>query len=787
MRPLIPGAAAALLLLAAAARGQELPLVAGVEPQPVLAQALRLDEALSFLGSSLAPEDSHRLRELAAAAHTPRTVAEVQAVLDRYCLAMVHINPESRVKAVRGPAHAELVQEGWSSFLVKVHNEAGVTARLEADSPNAQPILSHSTNAPRPDPARGISDGEIANRFLELLVYRRRPLAPALSGLKLEYAVLQIYTRAVGKREARIGFHVGQGTQDIGFRGTLDVLFDCRPSVRTVFRVLDHDGTPAMASFTITDEVTRADGGAGRRLIEAYPLPSRRLARDDEYPDFFFHAQVYRQDGEHVFLAPGDYHVKFTRGPEYVPQTRSITVPEGVETHEVEFRLRRWIHMAALGWYSVDHHVHAAGCSHYDTPAQGVEPEHMWRQALGEDLNVSSVLSWGPCWYHQKDFFEGRVHALSTERNLMRFDVEVSGFPSSHAGHVCLLRLKEDDYPGAETIEEWPSWTLPVLKWARRQGGVVGYAHSGLGLEPLEPTRELPNFVMAQFDGIGANEYIVTVTHDAVDFISAGDTPAQWELNIWYHTLNCGYRTRISGETDFPCLSDERVGMARSYVRLPGKLDFDACVEQIRNGRSYVSEGASHLIDFTVEGAELGTGGSEVRLSAPGQVAVKARVAARLDERRRDGLPALPEWSTDAEQWRAFLLRRPFWDLEKARIGDTRKVPVELVVNGVGVARREIVADGGWNDVAFEWPVDASSWMALRILPSSHTNPIFVLVDGAPIRASVESAEWCRAAVDRCWDMKSGLIRPEELDAATEGYEHARRAYDRIIEEARAR
>jgi hypothetical protein len=22
-----------------------------------------------------------------------------------------------------------------------------------------------------------------------------------------------------------------------------------------------------------------------------------------------------------------------------------------------------------------------------------------------------------------------------------------------------------------------------------------------------------------------------------------------WELNIWYHTLNAGFRTRISGET----------------------------------------------------------------------------------------------------------------------------------------------------------------------------------------------------------------------------------------------
>ena len=71
----------------------------------------------------------------------------------------------------------------------------------------------------------------------------------------------------------------------------------------------------------------------------------------------------------------------------------------------------------------------------------------------------------------------------------------------------------------------------------------------GLGLE--SKSGALPNYDLPRFDGIGANEYIVDVTHDAVDFISTVDTPAPWELNIWYHTLNAGFRARISGETDF--------------------------------------------------------------------------------------------------------------------------------------------------------------------------------------------------------------------------------------------
>ncbi len=368
-----------------------------------------------------------------------------------------------------------------------------------------------------------ISPGEVANRFLELALYRQPPLHNTLSGLELEYTVLQIYTRDTGKREAKISFHVGQGTQDIGFQNAVDVLFDCLPSVPVIFRVKDHDGSPTTASFTITDGIERIVISPGHSAGGSHVTKGAgRLTWHDRH---ILQDQIYRSDGEHVNLPPGVYEIQFTRGPEYVPQTKRVTIPKNVNRDEVSFQLKRWTNLAKLGWHSADHHVHAAGCSHYESPKEGVQPEHMWRQALGEDLNVASVLNWGPCWYHQKQFFEGKVHSLSTDKNLMRYDVEVSGFPSSHAGHLCLLKLKEDDYPGTTRIESWSSWTLPILKWAKSQGGVVGYAHSGWGLEPINPTSYFPNFIMPKFDGIGANKYIVTVTHDAIDFFSTGDTP----------------------------------------------------------------------------------------------------------------------------------------------------------------------------------------------------------------------------------------------------------------------
>jgi len=744
---------ASYALLAAAAatvRADDLAPVTDVEAQPLIAQVKRVVEALGYVGHPLSDAEIGPLRQ-AYDLSPEDAVREIQKVLDPHVLIAVHLNPESRVKVARGPARAELMQQGWRVFLTRVHNEAGVTAELKVESPNAAPLHRRSSGSAEPEVS--VPPGEVGNRWMDIELYKGQPLVATLSGLELEYRILEVYSRDAGKREAKISFNVGQGTQDIGFRNDVNILFECVPSTEVVFQVEDDDGAPTTASFIVRDARGRI-----------YPSPSRRLA-----PDFFFHPQIYRASGEIVFLPPGEYSVEYTRGPEYLVDRRTIKVPEGAKSHREAFRLKRWIKPRDLGWFSGDHHVHGGGCAHYESPTQGVTPQDMFRHILGEDLNVGCVLTWGPCWYFQKQFFEGRVHDLSQKDYIMRYDVEVSGFPSSHAGHLCLLRLKEDDYPGTNRIEEWPSWDLPVLQWGKSQGGVVGFSHSGWGLKV--ETSELPNHVIPPFDGIGANEYIVDVVHDAVDFISSVDTPYVWELNIWYHTLNCGFRARLSGETDFPCIYGERVGLGRIYCRMDGKLDFDRYCEEIRNGRSYVGDGKSHILDFSVDGLEVGTKGSELRLGAPRSVKVTARVAARLDEKAQPELRARP------------YDQKPYWDIERARIGDTRKVSLDLVVNGLPVATREILADGRLNDVIFDLPIERSSWVTLRILPSSHTNPVFVLVGQKPIRASRRSADWCLKSVDQCWKEKEKRIRDADKAAARSAFDAAKDAYRKILVE----
>jgi len=83
-----------------------------------------------------------------------------------------------------GPADKELMQHGWRTFLVKVHNEAGVTAPLRVSSPQAAEIVRSSSGSP--DPEQTVSEADVRDRWMSIAKIDRQPMRPRLSGLKLE-------------------------------------------------------------------------------------------------------------------------------------------------------------------------------------------------------------------------------------------------------------------------------------------------------------------------------------------------------------------------------------------------------------------------------------------------------------------------------------------------------------------------------------------------------------------------------------------------------------------------
>src|SRR5206468_11720354 len=219
-----------------------------------------------------------------------------------------------------------------------------------------------------------------------------------------------------------IGFEVGQGNQDLGFRGETPVLFDIRPAVQVRLHIQDDDGKSTAARFIFRDETGHV-----------FPPQAKRLA-----PDFYFQPQIYRRDGDVVLLPPGRLTMQYDRGPEYRRLRREIAVPSRA-SGEIGVKLERWIDPMSYGFYSGDHHIHGAGCAHYTSPTEGITPQDIFQQVAGEGLNVGCLLTWGPCFDYQRQFFSPGVHQLSRSFTVMKYDLEISGFGSESLGHVCQI------------------------------------------------------------------------------------------------------------------------------------------------------------------------------------------------------------------------------------------------------------------------------------------------------------------------------------------------------------
>lgn len=835
-----PGRLAILLVLvlSGVSRAGDVPMVA-VEGQPLAANVGRVVESLQTLGSPLPPELAAALKAAAMA----RDAKQLQELLDPQVLLVVTINPESRVKVQRGPVKAELQQLGFTPVLLKILNDSTATRRLRLLSPQSGAVYAGVAKLSMQrqqslELMLNENTAKSADRFLSVAVHDQPPMLDKLSGLEVEYAIGLILSTEAGKREATIGCDLGDSEQDLGSRGETAVLFQVKPAIPVRLSVLDHDQSPSIAALVIQDRHGRV-----------YPPQPKRLA-----PDFFFQPQIYRADAETVLLPPGEFVVQSGRGPEYWVRESTLTVqadgkvslrtanePATVTSKSADIRLQRWVNPRDFGFYSGDHHIHGAGCAHYTSPTEGVTPEDMFRQVKGEGLNVGCVLTWGPCYRFQRQYFGARPHNVSEPLTLLKYDLEISGFGSQALGHVCLLNLQDQTYPGSEGTETkgWPLWTTPVMRWAKAQGGVTGYAHSasGLAIEPIPAARRLmarldtdqdgtvakteagdallpeawaaidsntdgvvdlneltdshrraadrlPNLAIPEMNGVGAMEICVTTAEGVCDFISAMDTRRIQEWNTWYHILNCGFPLKVSGETDFPCMSSRRVGQGRVYVQLgppadnKSPLDYTAWCEGLAKGRSYVSDGFAHALDFRVNGQTPGF--DDVTLESGGMTTVTARVcfAPQTPETVAQGTivptSGLPLVGDTVE------LHGPRSD--KRITGGERLV--EIIVNGQPVASQKVPADGQIHDLKFQVPVTRSSWVALRHFPQLHTNPVNVLVAGQQIRASRDSARWCDDVIDLLWKNRHKVIPESEREEALQTFEKARAKYRQIAAES---
>jgi hypothetical protein len=259
---------------------QQPPLAIKTPSATLVKMAQDLVNALNGLGNPLPQEVQDALRKEWSAKDRREFDVPLQALLDPHCLLTVHINPESRVKVSKGEAEPLLVLNDWTIFLVKVHNQSGTTAPLRLQSPNEV------------DPNE-LSVAKRRQQWLQMRVIDLPPFSPKLSGRDLEYRLIALLGKEAGKREAKLTFHVGQGTQDLGFRGETDLLFESQATFPLTIGMRDEDDNSLEGAVQIHDQKGRAFPSVLSRTKEIPLLP----------PD------LSCKDGTTLRLPPGNYKV----------------------------------------------------------------------------------------------------------------------------------------------------------------------------------------------------------------------------------------------------------------------------------------------------------------------------------------------------------------------------------------------------------------------------------------------------------------------------------------------
>ncbi len=422
--------------------------------------------------------------------------------------------------------------------------------------------------------------------------------------------------------------------------------------------------------------------------------------------------QFYSVGNSEVSLPAGSYQLKAFKGIEYLIQKREIHIQSG-KTVDLRLEMSRWINLPEQGWYSADAHLHIA------RPIRELDPFiSKWMQA--EDVHVGNFLQWG----HSKYFHNTPQYAHGPAGFYREGDYLLATGqenPRTHfRGHTITL--------GAHSSINFPeSYLLYQLYWeeARRQGALSGYAHFGLkGGAPFGLAIDLPDGLLSFLEVLQFN--------DAV-------------YDVWYDILNTGFRLAPIAGTDYPCLKT-LPGRDRFYTQVQGPLTYEAWLEGVRRGRTFVTNGP--VLEFRVNSKGMG---EEVALKKSASVLVEGRV--RFDP-TRDAVERL-EVIENGELLRSFPRAGHMAEISFQFQHHIRET-AWLAVRAIGTKLGETLATPSY---------------ARYVYPPSlaHSAAIYVAPEGAPgLSAHPRARVLARAWIARLEDLEMRLTE-DNLQYLAEG------------------
>lgn len=445
-----------------------------------------------------------------------------------------------------------------------------------------------------------------------------------------------------------------------------------------------------------------------------------------------------------VTLAPGRYRIRAEHGKEFVPAEVEFTVGEKVAP--VELKLRRFVDMAHLGWYSGDTHVHRT-------------MKELPNLVLAEDLNVSLPLNY---WVRDSTeipsasgpALDPEVIDIDSTHLIYPINTEYEIFTVKGQRHtqgaVFVLNHKTP-----LNIATPPA--LPVAEEARRQGAILDLdKHSWAWSMMIVPVMNVDLFELANNHNwrtqFGFPQWTIENAPDwpEVERNGAGFTELGWTefaMQTYYALLNCGLRMRVTGGTGAG-VHPVPLGHGRVYVHTGPDFSYQRWIEELNAGHSFVTTGPL------------------------------------MDVRFNDSLPGTT-WKT-REPDNAVSISGRIITLNPLKF-------IEIIRNGVIASRLEIVPakteEGAWEYVTDgKVNLSGSGWVALRCfedLPNdkvsfAHTNPVFMDVEDRPLVPRRRDADFFVRRIDEEIARNSGVLSEEALGE----YRQAREYYQAVLERA---
>lgn len=464
---------------------------------------------------------------------------------------------------------------------------------------------------------------------------------------------------------------------------------DATPPTVTAFTIPATSNSPTVPinSFTATDNV----GVAGYLVTESPTAPAANLPSWSAAPPISYTFATGGNKTLYAWAKDAGSNVSASLSAN-INVTISSTGPE------------------PLGWFAGDIHVHRS-CGGTPEALQSIldrmQPENLSVISLLADSGNAEVQN-APT---DLPLVNGQDSPISVPGRMVHWDAEWHWDPIylqyDHqvlGGHLVTLGLTS----AQQTRDEY---TYPVLNRTRQQGGVGGFAHM----------QYLDGSIPQSLTCCTPIEYPVEVALGAADFLSEdvddansgiGMNPDAF-LDAYYKLLNSGFRPGFAAGTDYPCNSGRPLGSLLTYVDVGGgSMTYGTWIQGIKSGRTVVSRnGHREFLDLVVNGTA--GPGDEVQLATGASLPVSVR-----------------------------------WTATQSYSGT-----LELVHNGVVMASTAANVTAGtpyvWNtSVSF----DGSGWLAARRMGADghqvHTAAMFVIVNGAPIRASQSDAQFFVAWMD---------------------------------------